>query len=261
MDVKIGLVTSSDEGSVLTVTLRRPEKRNALSRPLIAELARTFTQWRDREDIAVAVLTGEGVKAFASGGDLRELGAVRSEADALAFAEETRTALDTIRRFPVPVVAALNGDALGGGAELALACDLRFAASHARIGFLQGTLNISTAWGGGTDLFRLVGPARALLLLSTAEALDAPRALSLGLIDAAADGAEPFAAALAGFVARLARPPQVARAFKSLAVAHRYGAPAAEMAAIETRELVRTWVHADHWAAVEAVFNRRGGNG
>ena len=247
---------------MLTVTLRRPEKRNALSRPLIAELARAFTSWRDREDIAVAVLTGEGDKAFASGGDLKELSAVRTEADCLAFAGETRAALDTIRRFPVPVVAALNGDALGGGAELAVACDIRIAAPHARIGFLQGTLNISTAWGGGTDLFRLVGPARAMLLLSTAEALDANRALGLGLIDAVADAAEPFAAAVAGFVGRLAvRRPQVARAFKSLAVAHRYGAAAAEMAAIETRAFAQTWVHADHWAAVETVFNRRGRDG
>jgi enoyl-CoA hydratase len=257
-----GLVTSGDEGGVLTVTLRRPEKRNALSRALLAELAQTFTRWREREDIAVAVLTGEGDKAFASGGDLKELSALRGEAESLAFAEETRAALDTIRRFPVPVVAALNGDALGGGAELALACDLRIAAHRARIGFLQGTLNISTAWGGGTDLFWLVGPARALLLLSTAEVLDPDRALDLGLIDAVADAAEPFAAALAGFVARLAaRRPQVARAFKSLAVAHRYGAPAAEMAAVEARAFARTWVHADHWAAVEAVFNRRGGDG
>ncbi len=262
MDVKSGLVSSSDDGGVLTVTLRRPEKRNALSRKLIAELAQTFTPWREREDIVVAVLTGEGDKAFASGGDLKELSAVRAEADVLAFAEETRAALDTIRRFPVPVVAALNGDALGGGAELALACDLRIAAPHARIGFLQGTLNISTAWGGGTDLFRLVGPSRALLLLVTAEALDANRALGLGLIDAVADTAQPFADALAGFVAPLAaRRPQVARAFKSLAVAHRYGAPAAEMAAVETRAFAETWVHADHWAAVETVFNRRGGGG
>ncbi len=253
-------VSSVAANGVLTVTLRRPEKRNALSRPLLAELARHFTEWRDREDLSVAVLTGEGDKAFASGGDLRELEAVRTEPEALAFAEDTRAVLDTVRRFPVPVVAALNGAALGGGAELALACDIRFAAPHARIGFLQGTLAISTAWGGGTDLFRLVGPSRALLLLSTAEALDARAALDIGLIDAVADAAGPFEAAVAAFAARLAaRRPQVARAFKSLAVLHRTGAPHAEMAAFESRALAQTWVHPDHWNAVETVFNRRGG--
>lgn len=247
---------------MLTVTLRRPEKRNALSRPLIAELAQAFTHWRDRDGVVVAVLTGEGDKAFASGGDVKELGALRGEAETLAFAEDTRAAFDTIRRFPVPVVAALNGDALGGGAELALACDLRVAAHHARIGFLQATLNISTAWGGGTDLFRLVGPARALRLLMAAEMLDADRASNLGLIDAVAGEGEPFAYALAAFVAPLAvRPRQVAEAFKSLVMAHRYNLPASEMAAIETQVFARTWIHADHWDAVEARFNRRAGGG
>src|SRR5579872_215309 len=138
------------EASILTVTINRPETRNALSRPLIAELAATFTAWGAREDLVVAVLTGAGNKAFASGGDLKELSAVRSQAQALSFATEARSQLDAIRRFPVPVVAVLNGDALGGGAELALACDLRIAAPHARIGLLQARHNIATAWGGGS---------------------------------------------------------------------------------------------------------------
>jgi len=257
---EMAVVSAEAAAGVLTVTLRRPEKRNALSRPLIAALAQVFTEWRDRDKVAVAVLTGEGDKAFASGGDVRELAALREEAETLAFAEQTRAALDTIRHFPVPVVAAVNGDALGGGAELALACDIRIAAAHARIGFLQATLNISTAWGGGTDLFRLVGPSRALLLLGTAEALSAERALSLGLIDAVAEGGQSFAAAVAGFVAPFAtRPRQVAKAFKAVAIAHRSGLPASEVAQIETRAFAQTWVHPDHWQAVEARFNRRGG--
>jgi enoyl-CoA hydratase len=253
------LVTSTQTGGVLTVTLRRPQKRNALNLPLIEELSATFTRWSEREDIVVAVLTGEGDKAFASGGDVTELATLREEAETLAFAEATRVALDTIRRFPAPVVGAVNGDALGGGAELALACDLRFAASHARIGFLQSKLAISTAWGGGTDLLRLVGSARALMLLCTAELLSAQQALQLGLFDTVAPADEDFGTALASFVARLAGPPpQVTRAFKSLASAHRAGAAAAEMARIESRAFTQTWIHADHWAAVETVFNRRG---
>lgn len=253
-----GLVTSSQTDGVVTVTLRRPEKRNAMNQALIAELAETFTRWRGNDTVSVVVLTGEGSKAFASGGDLVELGAVRSDADALAFSTTTRAAFDTIRRFPVPVIAGLNGDALGGGAELAVACDVRFAARHARIGFLQGSLNISTAWGGGTDLFQLVGPARALLLLSTAEMLDVERALGLGLIDATAPADEPFSDALARFTARFAkRPPHVARAFKALAIAHRTNAPPAEMEAVETRAFTQTWVHPAHWDAVETVFTQR----
>ncbi len=256
------LVGSTAAAGILSVTLRRPEKRNALSRPLIAALAETFTQWRERDDLSVAVLTGDGDKAFASGGDLRELNTVRTEAEALEFAQQTRLALDTIRRFPVPVVAALNGDALGGGAELALACDVRIAAPHARIGFLQGTLAIGSAWGGGTDLFRLLGSARALSLLCGAEALSAERALAVGLLDAVAPIGEPFADAVAAYVARFAaRRPQVARAFKSLGIAHRDGISPGEMVEIETRAFAQTWVHDDHWAAVDAVLNRIGRTG
>ena len=254
-----GLVATREEGGVLFLTLRRPEKRNALSRAMIAELEEAFARWREDPEIRLAVLSGEGEKAFASGGDLKELSALREEAEARSFAKQTRAALDAIRRFPLPVVAALNGDALGGGAELALACDLRIAAPHARIGFLQGRLNIGTAWGGGIDLFRLLGCARALFLLASAEALDAARAFDLGLVDAVAPKGESFAHFSAGFAGRLAaRKPQVMRAFKALAIAYRFGAPAAEMAEIESRAFARSWVHADHWDAAEALFPRGG---
>jgi enoyl-CoA hydratase len=253
----MSLVGASFEGGVLTVTLQRPEKRNALSRDLIGQIAATFERWSGRDDIVLAVLTGAGDKAFASGGDLKELKALRTEPDAVAFAAETRAALDTIRRFPVPVVAILNGDALGGGAELALACDLRIAAAHARIGFLQGRLNIATAWGGGTDLFQLVPPSRALKLLCTAEILSAQDALAIGLLDAVAppDGDH------AGFLASYLKPyaaqkPQVMRAFKALAIQHRFGAGPQEKAASEGARFAEAWVHPDHWAAVEAMETR-----
>ncbi len=249
------LLGSAEAGGVLTVTLRRPEKRNALNRPLIAALAEAFTTWRDNDRLSVVVLTGEGDKAFASGGDVRELATLRDAPETLAFAQEARAALDTIRRFPVPVVAAVNGDALGGGAELATACDIRFMARHARIGFLQGRLNIATAWGGGTDLLQRVGPGRALSLLCSTDVLDATSALALGLVEAIAPADQPFITATAAYAGRLAeRKPQVMRAFKSLAIAHRSGVAPAGMAEIESRAFTETWIHPDHWDAVAAMF-------
>jgi enoyl-CoA hydratase len=238
---------------LLAITINRPEKRNALSRELIGEIAATFTAWSEREDVAIAVLRGCGTKTFAAGGDLQELNAIKTEAQALAFASETRKALDTIRRFPVPVVAVLNGDALGGGAELALACDLRVALAHARIGFLQARLNIATAWGGGTDLFQLVGPSRALELLCTAALLDAERALAIGLVDAIAPANVDQPKFVTEYVAPFAaQKPQVMRAFKSLAIMHRFGAGPGDKAANEGARFARTWAHDDHWAAVGA---------
>lgn len=246
---------------VLRVTIDRPEKRNALSRAVLAELQEVFTAHAADEGLCLAVLRGAGDASFAAGGDLRDLSAVRTEADAARMAEEAKAALHAVRSFPVPVIAALNGDALGGGAELALACDLRVAAAHARIGFVQGRLNISTAWGGGVDLLRLVGTARGLRLLGRGEVLDARAARDAGLVDAVAALGEGLEAALQEFVAPfLVQTPRVLRAFKALAAAVRRGDGREALDALETRLFAATWAHEDHWAAAETLLARIGGS-
>jgi len=165
------------ERGVLRVTINRPAKRNAVSREVLQELKAVFRAHAALDDLRLAVLGGAGELAFCAGADLVDLAEVREAEAAEAFAADATTALDAIRLFPVPTVAALNGVALGGGAELALACDMRVAAAHARIGFLHAQLNTSTAWGGGPDLARLVGYAKALELL--AEALDTAQELGM----------------------------------------------------------------------------------
>ena len=173
-------VLGASADGVFRVIINRAEKRNALSRAVLDDLRRMFEAHATDESLRVATLTAAGSQSFAAGGDLRDLASVRTLEDAVAMATQARTALDAIRRFPVPVVAALNGVALGGGAELAVACDLRIAAAHAGIGFVQGQLNISTGWGGGIDLMRLLGPARALAVLGRGEVLGAAQAHALG---------------------------------------------------------------------------------
>jgi enoyl-CoA hydratase len=245
-------------GGVLDVTINRPDKRNALSRPLLGELKRVFSEFAGVDGLRVAVLRGAGDKSFAAGGDLRDLAQVRAREETRRMAEEAHAALDAIRGFPVPVVAALNGDALGGGAELALACDFRVAASHAHIGFIQGRLNIATAWGGGGDLMRLLGAARALRLLAAGELLDAACAQRLGLVDEVGAAGEPLQALIDRFIAPfLQQAPQVLRGFKALAVVIRKGLPGAEIREIETRHLVETWVHPDHWQAADKILGAR----
>lgn len=137
------------ERGILRVTVDRPERRNALARETLRELKTVFEIHAAQPDLRLAVLSGAGELAFCSGGDLVDLDDVRDQEATEQFAAEATAALDAIRMFPVPTIAALNGLALGGGAELAVACDMRLAASHAGIGFVQATLNISTAWGGG----------------------------------------------------------------------------------------------------------------
>ncbi len=238
-----------------TVTINRPEKRNALSLDLLDILAAEFRDLSADAELAMVVLTGAGERSFAAGGDLKELESVRTFAEAAAMANRAKAALQAIRDCPVPVVAALNGDALGGGAELALACDLRVAASHARIGFLQGRLNITTAWGGGVDLIRLVGKARALSLIYSARLVGGVEGLSLGLFDAAANDGESLDTALATFLTPMReRTPQVLRAIKRLATIVSLPDGRAAFDQLETEILADSWIQPAHWQAAEGIL-------
>lgn len=242
---------------VLYVTLNRPDKRNALSRSLLGALRATFESHAADDNLVAAVLRGAGDKSFAAGGDLADLDALRSEQDGRDMALLARGALDAVRDFPVPVVAALNGDALGGGAELSVSCDFRVAAAHARIGFIQGRLAISTAWGGGVDLIALVGRRIALRLLCAAEILDAARALDIGLVDAVADRPQALDQAVETFIAPLRTiSPQVHRSFKALANAMRDRGAAED---VEHANFAACWAHPDHWAAHDRFMNRKQG--
>lgn len=249
-------VLATRAGGLLTVTINRPRKRNALSREALAALEAAFDEAARDPDIRCAVVTAAGEASFAAGGDLKDLAEIRTDAEARAFAAEAKATLGAIRDFPVPVVAAVNGDALGGGAEVAIAADMRVFAPHARIGFIQGRLAITTAWGGASDLLRLVGPATALRLLTRCEVLDAEAARAAGLADAVAAEGEPLAEAVAAFVAPILKQPrQVLEGFKALAGADRT-AGRARLDEIETAVFAATWVHDDHWAAVDALTRK-----
>jgi len=255
------LVRTERDGPLLVVTINRADKRNALSADTLQTLERAFRASEAHRDLALAILTGAGTRAFAAGGDLHELQAMRSAQAIEPFTRAARRALDSIRHFPVPVIAALNGDALGGGAELAVACDARVAAAHARIGFVQGKLAVSTAWGGGIDLMRLLGSARALELLASGRLLTATEALALGLVNAVAPSEEKDLGAFArGWCeAWLRQAPHVMHAFKRQALAERLGRSREERERLEHEDFVASWLHADHWRAAEALIAGLGG--
>lgn len=238
------------------ITIDRAPKHNALARSVLVELAAAVTAAGADPATRLVVLTGAGERFFAAGGDLRDLAGVRDEAATHAMAQEARQALDAIRQCPVPVLAYLNGDAIGGGAELALACDLRLQAGHARIGFVQARLAITSAWGGGPDLCRLVGGARAMRMMGRAELVDAPQALAWGLADAViADG--PGGEDLRAFLAPLlACPAQVLRGIKAQTRAWRGGESYDACRAVERQQLIATWLHEDHWRASEKLLSK-----
>jgi 2-(1,2-epoxy-1,2-dihydrophenyl)acetyl-CoA isomerase len=169
------LVTVTD--GLATVTLNRPEKINALTREVCQELIAALRRVSGDPAVRVIIVTGAG-RAFCAGADLTILG---SDGDALVAGGKEIALL--IRGAPQPVIAAVNGAAAGGGANLALACDYRLAADTATIGQVFARLGLGPDWGGSYFLPRLVGPSRALELLFSARMVPAAEALTLGLFD------------------------------------------------------------------------------
>jgi enoyl-CoA hydratase len=243
---------------VLWLRINRPGSRNALSKSTLGELGRACAGIAGDQSLRAAVITGEGEDAFAAGGDLKELGELRA-ADAVSqFYDFASGALDQVRRCPVPVVAALNGWALGGGAELAMACDFRVAARNASIGYIQARLNISCGFGGGADLMRRLGPSGALLRGLSADTFGAEQALARGFVDeVAADGESLHDCVMRFLQPMLKQKPQVIRAYKAMAIAERLGLDPVQRRALEREWFVRTWMHDDHWAAIDKMAMKK----
>lgn len=249
------LVEDCGRGQI-RLTINRPHKHNALSRSVLSELARTVERIGSDAQVRLILLHGAGDRYFAAGGDLVDLSSVRSDQATKAMSDDARGALDAIRNCKVPVIAYLNGDAIGGGAELALACDMRLFAASARLGYVQGKLAITPAWGGGTDLCGLVGGPRALRMMARCEMVDAVTAVGWGLAEAVIqDG--PDGHDIKEFLKpMLDRSPLVMRSIKQQMSAWRSGRSYEEQREIEQKNLIKTWTHDDHWAAAERILSK-----
>jgi enoyl-CoA hydratase len=169
-------------GKVLLVTIDREKVLNALNRELIDELQSLFqSRWLDNS-FGCVVITGAGEKAFVAGADIKEL----AETTPLTGAETAARGhwlMTTIQNFPKPVIAAINGFALGGGCELAMACDIRLASEKARLGQPEVGLGIIPGYGGTQRLARLVGRGKAMQLILTGDMINAAEAYRVGLVD------------------------------------------------------------------------------
>lgn len=202
--------------AVAWVTISRAEKRNALSRGVLEALGETFEHLQSDSELRAVVLTGAGEKAFAAGADIGEL-ATLDPLQARALSHATDRLFLTLERFPVPVIAAINGYALGGGLELAMACPLRLAAEHAQLGQPEVKLGLIPGYGGTQRLPRLIGTQAALAMILTGEPISAGEALRLGLVLQVVPGAELKSAA-ATLAARIAAQAPLAVQFALQAV-------------------------------------------
>jgi enoyl-CoA hydratase len=169
-------------GAIARITVNRPDKLNALNSGVIAELDRAVAEVERDAAVRGVVLTGAGAKAFVAGADIAEI-AAQGAVDGKARAQEGQRVFRRLERCGKPVIAAVNGFALGGGCELAMACHLRVAAEGARFGQPEVKLGIGPGYGGTVRLPRLVGRGRALELLLTGAMIDAQEALRIGLVN------------------------------------------------------------------------------
>ncbi|MDQ3556144.1 MAG: enoyl-CoA hydratase-related protein [Gemmatimonadota bacterium] len=176
------------DGAIAVLTIDRPEKRNALNAAVRAEIIAALDELRGDQAVRVLVLTGVGEKAFVAGADIAEF-AERSPLEQRA-AMTGRRVFDEIATFPKPVIAMINGFALGGGCELALACDLRLASDTARMGQPEINLALIPGGGGTQRLPRVVGTGQAMRLILSGEIIDAAEALRIGLVDRVFPAAE-----------------------------------------------------------------------
>ena len=180
--------------SIALITINRPAVRNALNAKTVAELGEAFRRVKSDNSVRVAILTGAGDKAFVAGADINEL-AVQTPVEGRNFSLAGQAVLDAIETLGKPVIAAINGYALGGGCELAMACTLRVASENAILGQPEVKLGILAGYGGSQRLPRLVGKGRALHILLTGEMIPAVEALLIGLVNKVAPQAELLQAA------------------------------------------------------------------
>lgn len=188
---------------IAVITMNRPEALNAFNTQQLGDLVATVRRLKDRDDVRCVILTGAGDRAFAAGADIKEM-ATKSQEEGLAFCRLGHAASNGLEALSVPTIAAVNGFALGGGSEIALACDLRIASDNAVFAQPEVTLGIPPGWGASQRLPRVVGPGMAAELIFSGRRVRADEALRIGLVNAVYPQAElmPKAMELAAMIAR-----------------------------------------------------------
>jgi enoyl-CoA hydratase len=255
--VQLSTVRYSVQEGVLQIELNRPHVRNAINFAMMEELEAVLNRGVKDEKVHVILLRGSGDRAFAAGGDLVEFHPIKTEADAYSMLSRMGGILNQIAACPKLTIAAINGVALGGGAELTTAFDIRLAVQGASIGFVQRNLGLTTGWGGGTRLIRILGVERALPLLISGSVLPVEAWKEMGYIyqvyssDSFNEEVERFARECA------ALPTGVLAGYKAMA---RRGTKEEELLKAieeEIRLCAKLWGEEAHLQAVKQFISRK----
>ena len=248
------LLTFEVADRIATITVNRPDKLNALNDALMRELGVAIDEARDRDDVGAVLLTGAG-RAFVAGADLAEL-ADPNAPEGKARAERGQRVFRRFEQSPKPTLAAVNGFALGGGCELAMACHIRLASDAAKFGPPEVKLGIVPGYGATQRLPRLVGKGRALQLLLTGEMIDAAEAHRIGLVNRVVPAAELLDVARATLAALLAQGP-LAVALCIEAVDRGYDLPLDDAMALEASYFGLLSATADKAEGMRAFLEKR----
>jgi methylglutaconyl-CoA hydratase len=246
----------TQRGSVSVWTLDRPERMNALSRAALISLGALAREAQDNDSIRAIVITGVGDKAFCAGADLKDRQKM-SDDDVRDLLDAYRTELGCIDQSSKPVIAAINGVALGGGLELALSCDLRVAATHAKLGMPETSLAVIPGAGGTQRLPRLVGEARAKEMILLARSVSAEDALAWGLVNAVAPAGSNVVDYAMEWIAPIAQGAAIAQAAALESIDRAFDVPLAAGLLLEKLSYDKTLTSDDRREALAAVAEKR----
>lgn len=245
---------------VAVLTINRPAAMNALTLAMMKTFADNIARLSQMQTVRAVIVTGatgeDGRGVFCAGGDLIELSRHPTEADAQAMISTMGDALLALERLPVPTIAAINGYALGGGAEIALACDMRIADAEAQMAFVQLRWALIPGWGAGQRLLRAVGYAKALELLISQQRLTPPELLALGLINERVEAGAALKRALTVGQRIAVHDADAVRAIKALLQAGLHQ-PYADALQFERELFPRLWAAHPHLDAVAEFVNKR----
>jgi enoyl-CoA hydratase len=250
-------IVTEEHENIAILTVNRPRARNALNWSAQRKFHEVVTHYASNSKIRSLIITGSGSKAFVSGGDIKELVVSETENDGKRLQQVMGAALDILSTSPFPVIAAINGDAVGGGCELLTACDIRIAVSNARFRFAQLSLGLTTGWGGTGRLVRLIGQSRASDWLLTGRNVEAAEAQECGFVNyLVPDGSSLMAHAL-DIAYTLAKLPTAAVASTKSLLKVATTQPLDQVGEVEKRLFMDLWLTEERLQLMRSVTEKR----